>query len=156
MHPLLIFGIAGYIYEFSEREAVFIQARAKADELGKPLLNAGCGGFRFIGGFPRGILESDVNLDIEPRDVPHFTLANLENIPYPDKYFGAVFCSHTLEHIDNWRRGLAELNRVSDNVYVIVPKAIWVSNWLNPTHKRFFLGDQVYERTNNGWVINEI
>ena len=155
MHPLLIYGIAGWVYEFAEREAVFIRAQAKANELGKPLLNAGCGGFKFIGAFPRGILESDVNLDVQPRDVPRFTLASVEEIPFPDKHFGAAFCSHVLEHTADWRKALAELHRVADHVYIIVPKAIWLGNWLNPQHQRFFVGDKVYERTDNGWQISD-
>lgn len=156
MHPLLIYGIAGWVYEFFEREAIFSRAQNKASELGKPLLNAGCGGFKMIGSFPRGILESDVNLDITPRDVPRFTLASVEDIPFEDKHFGAVFCSHVLEHTADWRKALAELHRVGDHVFIVVPKGIWLGNWLNPTHQRFFVGDMVYERTAEGWAITNV
>ena len=151
MNPLLIFAIIGYTCEFVEKGAVFSQARAKANQLGKPLLNAGCGNLYW-----EAIYGSDVNLDNKPRNVPRFVLGSIEDIPYPDKYFGVVFCSHVLEHTDNWHKAYSELNRVADYIYIIVPKPIWVSNWLNLDHKRFFIGNEVYERTDQGWRAEHI
>lgn len=145
MNPLLILSVIQVIVETDERNKVFDQAKARARQLGKPLLNAGCGTIKPIGGFPRAIKESNVNLDIVPQGVPRFTLASIENIPYPDKYFGAVFCCHVLEHIDNLERGLRELDRVADSVYAVVPRAIWPSSWLHGGHKRVFTGRGVHE-----------
>jgi len=143
MNPLIIITVIQVLFERTERDGVFSQAKAKALELGKPLLNAGCGALKPIGGFPKAIRESDVNLDVEPQEVPRFIQGSVEQIPYPDKYFGAVFCCHVLEHIDNLDQGLAELYRVADYVYIIVPSSIWPSTWLHTGHKRVFLDDKV-------------
>lgn len=143
MNLLLIITILQVVCENVERDTVFSQAKAKAVELGKPLLNAGCGQIKPIGGFPRAILESDVNLDISPMAVPRFVQSSVERIPYPDKYFGAAFCCHVLEHIDDLEQGLQELYRVADYVYIIVPSTIWPSTWLHTGHKRVFLDDKV-------------
>lgn len=53
------------IAENHERDFIFNQARQTANKLGKSLLNAGCG-WRY----KLAIEESDVNLDMVPRDVP--------------------------------------------------------------------------------------
>ncbi len=153
MNPLVVLTIAQVVFENGERDRVFAQARAKARRLRKPLLNAGCGALKPIGGFPRAILESDVNLDVASQDVPRFVLGSIEDIPYQDRYFGAVFCSHVLEHIEDLDAGLRELHRVADYVYVITPRAIWPRTWLQPDHRRVFAGDRVYEKTERGWRI---
>ena len=138
--------VCEYIYEYGEKEKVLKKAKMKAMELGKPLLNAGCGQIYW-----HAINEADVNLDNQERGVPRFVLASIEDIPYPDKYFGAVFCSHTLEHASDWRRSLSELHRIADNVYIIVPKPIWIGNWLNPHHKRVFTNGKVWEFSSRRW-----
>lgn len=143
--PFIWIG-CGYIYEYGEKGKILKEAKMKAMELGKPLLNAGCGQLYW-----HAINEADVNLDNKARDASRFVLASIEDIPYPDKYFGAVFCSHTLEHASDWRRGLSELHRVADNVYVIVPKPIWIGNWLNPYHKRIFANGSVFEFSSRRW-----
>lgn len=143
--PFIWIG-CGYIYEYGEKGKILKEAKMKAMELGKPLLNAGCGQLYW-----HAINEADVNLDNKARDASRFVLASIEDIPYPDKYFGAVFCSHTLEHASDWRRGLSELHRVADNVYVIVPKPIWIGNWLNPYHKRIFANGNVFEFSSRRW-----
>jgi SAM-dependent methyltransferase len=148
MHPVLVFLFAGWTFEYLERENVFRQAKTKADEVGKPLLNAGCDYYW------TAIYGSDVNLDNVPRDVPRFVLANIEAIPYPDKYFGAAFCSHVLEHVDDYEKALAELHRVAYYIYVITPLPTSAMNWLHPGHKRFFVGDKVYVRATKGWEIS--
>lgn len=140
-----ILTICQVVYENAERNEIFSRAKAKAIEVNKPLLNAGCGALKLIGGFPRAIRESDINLDVKYRDVPNFVLADIENIPYPDRYFGAAFCCHVLEHVDDWKGALAELYRVSDNVFVVVPEPVWPSTWLHPGHKRVFVGDALYK-----------
>lgn len=140
-----------YIYEYDQKGKILKEAKMKAMELGKPLLNAGCGQLYW-----HAINEADVNLDNEARDVSRFVLASIEDIPYPDKYFGAAFCSHTLEHASDWRRGLSELHRVADNVYFIVPKPIWIGNWLNPNHKRVFANGKVWEFPSGRWEKTEL
>jgi len=153
MHPFFILTITQVVFENVERAGIFQQARARALESGKPLLNAGCGELKTVGGFPRAILESDVNLDLVAQDVPRFTQAPIEDIPFPDKHFGAVFCCHALEHVDDLDLAIRELDRVADHVFVVVPRAVWPSSWLHPGHKRVFAGDRIVEKSESGWRI---
>lgn len=143
MNPMIIITLIQVVSENLEREHVFEEARATANSMGKPLLNAGCGALTPIGGYPRAIYESDVNLDAVPQKVPRFVLASIEEIPYPTKYFGAAFCSHALEHVENYELAVLELHRVAYFVYIIVPESIWPSSWLHLGHRRVFRDGRV-------------
>jgi len=47
---------------------------------------------------------------------------NIEALPFPDKSFDVVTCCHTLEHILDPKKAIAELKRVAKHVlYVAVP-----------------------------------
>jgi ubiquinone/menaquinone biosynthesis C-methylase UbiE len=48
-------------------------------------------------------------------------LAGLPDLPFKDKAFDTVVCSHTLEHIPDLWRAVAELRRVAKRVIVVVP-----------------------------------
>ncbi len=47
--------------------------------------------------------------------------AALPDLPFPDRAFDTVVCSHTLEHIPDLYRAAAELRRVARRVVVVVP-----------------------------------
>lgn len=51
---------------------------------------------------------------------PAFLEGNIENIPFPDKHFETVICTHTLEHVIDIQQGLAELRRVCKKQLIIV------------------------------------
>tara|TARA_B100001287_G_scaffold72444_1_gene60075 strand:- start:8005 stop:8778 length:774 start_codon:yes stop_codon:yes gene_type:complete len=67
-----------------------------------------------------------------------------ENLPYPDKNFDVVFCSHVLEHVANENKCLKEMKRVAkDNGILIIgmPTALmsWIglfSSYLFTTHTK--------------------
>ncbi len=126
------------IFQELQRQTVFNQARETANRLQKPLLNAGCGNW------PRGIMESDVNLDISPhQDIPNFVCGSVENMSmFTDKQFGAVFCSHVLEHIKDVDRAKTELARVADYQFIITPLPLFLGAWLTPDHRRVFADSQ--------------
>ena len=44
-----------------------------------------------------------------------------ETLPFEDKYFDFVFCSHVLEHVDNPTILLNEISRISKSGIIIVP-----------------------------------
>lgn len=48
-------------------------------------------------------------------------LAALPDLPFRDRAFDTVVCSHTLEHIPDLYRAAAELRRVARRVVVVVP-----------------------------------
>jgi ubiquinone/menaquinone biosynthesis C-methylase UbiE len=49
-------------------------------------------------------------------------LAGLPDLPFRDRAFDTVVCSHTLEHIPDLWAAAAELRRVARRVVVVVPK----------------------------------
>ncbi len=55
---------------------------------------------------------------------PHvkFYEENVESLPFPDKHFDTVICTHTLEHVRNLANATAELRRVAKKLIIIVPR----------------------------------
>jgi hypothetical protein len=139
-----------FLFQEIDHYRVFDEARRKADELGKPLLNAGCEGLPYISlAHPSSFLsrariysirKSDVNLDIVPRPgVPNFVLGNIEDLSmFYDKQFGAVFASHILEHVNDLEKAQSELARVADYQFIMTPPAVALGAWLTPEHRRVF------------------
>lgn len=119
--------------EISERRQVFRQARAYADNLGKPLLVVGAPKFNF--NHPCGDVTID-NWEHVPTNCD-YELADVRDIPYSDNYFGAAFASHILEHlptIEDAFKALDELERVADKVFMVSPHKTSLMAWLHPNH----------------------
>ncbi|OGH43949.1 MAG: hypothetical protein A3J14_02025 [Candidatus Levybacteria bacterium RIFCSPLOWO2_02_FULL_37_18] len=53
-----------------------------------------------------------------------FIEGDVERLPFKDKVFDFVFCSHLLEHVENPDMAIAELVRVAKRGYIEVPYAI--------------------------------
>ncbi len=116
---------------------LFRSARKRAQLARKPLLNVGCKAV-YTG-------LSDVNLDIVPRDVPNFTLGDVQDMGmFEDKQFAAAFASHVLEHVPDPEAALRELNRVADRVYIVTPLPIFPWTWLHPEHRWIIWGTRVW------------
>src|SRR5690625_4725353 len=63
-----------------------------------------------------------VNADVvRHADVPNFIQVDIENLPFADKQFGTVLCSHTIEHVDDPERFFAELHRVGERGTIVLP-----------------------------------
>jgi hypothetical protein len=143
--------------EIKERRQIFNQARDYADQVGKPLLVVGSPKFQF--NHPCG----DVTIDISP-EMAKFCdaeIADVRDIPYPDSYFGAAFCSHVLEHlptIEDAGIALDELERVADRVFVVSPHKTSIMAWINPGHHLWVTpsGDgYILEQRGNGLAKEE-
>jgi hypothetical protein len=66
-----------------------------------------------------------INADIVKQDVPRFVLVNdVYHLPFKDKQFKNALCSHTMEHVDNPVKFFKELQRVSENVTILIPP-VW-------------------------------
>jgi ubiquinone/menaquinone biosynthesis C-methylase UbiE len=64
-------------------------------------------------------------------------VADVRDIPYPGGYFGAVFCSHVLEHLptpEDACQAIKEMERVADRVFLVVPHKSSIIAWLHPDH----------------------
>src|SRR3989338_7184720 len=64
-----------------------------------------------------------VNADIAKHaNIPNFVLINnICNLPFKDKQFNTVLCSHTIEHVDNPKAFFDELKRVGKDVLLVTP-----------------------------------
>lgn len=55
-------------------------------------------------------------------DNTHFLLGDIENIPVNDKSHQYVVCSHVLEHVPNFEKGVSELARIAqEKVIIAIP-----------------------------------
>lgn len=129
-----------YGVELYRRKRLIDEAHRFAREQEKLVLNVGCCGSPFTreDWVQRA---GDVNCDkVCPRngEVKSCEVCDVYALPYGDKQFGAVICSHVLEHLDRPRDALLELERVSDGVFVVTPLPIALQNWLFPEHKWIF------------------
>ncbi|MDZ7667525.1 MAG: methyltransferase domain-containing protein [Desulfotignum sp.] len=83
-----------------------------------------------------------INADIiRHAQIPNFVLIkDIYNLPFADKQFKRVLCSHTMEHVERPEAFFSELSRVGETVTIIVPP-LWdffaAFNFLE--HKWIFL-----------------
>jgi len=67
-----------------------------------------------------------------------FEQANIEKLPFPDRSFDTVICTHVLEHILEFRQALSELRRVARRrLIIVVPQEREYRFTFNP-HLHFF------------------
>lgn len=128
--------------ELRERLTAFTEARALADQLRKPLANIGCGGPRNLANIftSRFLEESDVNVDVVPRNVANFRLADIYHLPFADNEIGVAWVSHILEHLKDPDAAIKEVERVSSFQFFLVPDW-WSSSASIPSHRWIFTSD---------------
>lgn len=99
-----------------------------AEVRGGTVLEAGCGrGYlaRQLTEVADHVTAVDIVLpaDLPGHDRLTFEPADVESLPYPDKSFDSVVCTHTLEHVQDIQTALSELRRVArERVIVVVPR----------------------------------
>lgn len=126
------------------KEAAFEEAKRLSG--GKGIVNIGAGPHRTYGA---QVIARDpevlANIDIEPDGLPNFIQLDVESepLPFADKQFGVAYCSHVLEHLDNWQFALNEASRVADYVVIVLPDPVYFSDWLPPEHKQHFSVDDI-------------
>jgi ubiquinone/menaquinone biosynthesis C-methylase UbiE len=128
---LILLCITGYIWLSHFISYSFLKKRILKQK--KWDLNICCG-------------KSDVgriNADIvkHKNDLSNFQLIeNINKLPFKDKQFDNVLCSHTIEHVYDPMRFFRELNRIGKNVTVVIPPLYDISAVLNIfEHKHIFL-----------------
>lgn len=83
-----------------------------------------------------------VNADIvKHSSVPNFVIVDdIYNLPFRNKYFGTVLCSHTIEHVEDPEKFYHELVRIGKRVKIVVPPLWDVTAALNILeHKWIFI-----------------
>ena len=135
--------LAVWLGEIRDKNKKHKAARTHALDRNKPLL---------IAGGPWGSKQirhwlkmpahgnGDICLVIDRRAIsghPKGVIADVTNIPFTDKSFGAAFASHLLEHLPTTgdaKKALAELNRVAEAVFIAYPSRQSIANWIIPDH----------------------
>jgi SAM-dependent methyltransferase len=62
-------------------------------------------------------------------------ISDVEHLPFADKSFDVVICSHVLEHVDDPETAIAELERVAQRGYIECPSASWEKVQGFPFHR---------------------
>ena len=140
--PVPFLAVFGPIGEMVERDWKYRAALDAAAARAKPLLIVGgpYGGGRLrqmlrLSAHPAG----DVCVDLHPEACAgnNYVPGDIRQLPFSHKQFGAVFCSHVLEHMrspDDAAQAWRELNRVADEVFICVPTKWDLYAWLHPDH----------------------
>ncbi len=80
-----------------------------------------------------------INADIvEHKNIPNFVfIQDIYNLPFKDKQFDYVLCSHTIEHVDKPKKYYQELKRVGKHVILVIPPLwdIFAAFLAFPSHK---------------------
>lgn len=96
--------------------------------VGSDVLEAGCGKGVLAGKLTERarVTATDIIISDEARrraPSAEFIEANVEALPFPDRSFDTVVCTHTLEHVRDLAKSLSELRRVTKRkLVIVVPK----------------------------------
>ncbi|MBR9678411.1 MAG: class I SAM-dependent methyltransferase [Nanoarchaeota archaeon] len=72
-----------------------------------------------------------MNADVVKRNVPNFKqIKNVYKLPFKNKEFKKVLCSHTMEHLEKPDEFYKELKRVGENVTILIPPIWDLLGWL--------------------------
>ena len=132
--------------ESVERHTYWRQAREYADSVGKPLL---------VVGMKRHFWEpdnGDITADIDPvvQEIEGGVWADERELPFEDKAFGAVYNSHTLEHmatVEDIEQAVNENLRVADKAIFLCPSPYGIYGTLFcPAHNFRIWFDQANNR----------
>lgn len=83
-----------------------------------------------------------INADIfKYLEVPNFVqVDDIYNLPFKNKQFTSVLCSHTMEHVENPKLFFSELSRIGKEVTIVIPPFYDLAAMLNfMEHKWIFL-----------------
>lgn len=91
-----------------------------------------------------------VNADIvKHADLPNFVrIDDVCNLPFGDKRFKHVLCSHTIEHVDEPDEMLKELKRVGHHVTIVLPPLWDITAAINIFEHRWIFFTFKKEHTN--------
>ena len=132
------------VHEDTDNSEACIRA-INADIVGAGVVDVGCG----TGALLRRVADAHPELaaltgidfvidpDLKDEGIQYFA-AKVETLPFPDKAFDTVICTHVIEHIVDYRAAIAELRRVARRrLILIVPREREYRYTFNP-HVNFF------------------
>ena len=132
------------VHEETDNSAACV-ARIIKDAEGKSLCDVGCGTGHLLtlirAARPEIATLTGVDFVIEDaKALPgiEFHAAKIEALPFPDRYFDTVVCTHVIEHILDYRAAIAELRRITrKKLIIVVPREREAIYTFNP-HFNFF------------------
>lgn len=127
-----------------ERDRISYQAKFHDFKIksGETVLDVGCG----ANPFPYATMLVDLYTEKTQHrteelrtDGKPFLRADINKLPFQDKSYDFVYCSHVLEHVDNPLRACEELSRVGKRGYVETPSLMTdvLFSWAKGMHKWF-------------------
>lgn len=118
--------------------------RILEERVGDTILDAGCG----RGHLAEAIAQAEpgaavVGVDLAPPDVQapanlSFERGWLGKLPFPDKSFDTVICTHTLEHVLDLEGAIADLRRIARRRLILVVPRERESRYPFNLHVHFF------------------
>lgn len=104
------------------------------------VLDVGCGAYPF----PYATMLVDLypeksehrHEDLRTNGKP-FQVADIYNLPFDDKSYDFVYCSHVLEHVEDPKRACEELKRIGKRGYIETPSLMTdvMFSWAKGMHK---------------------
>jgi 2-polyprenyl-3-methyl-5-hydroxy-6-metoxy-1,4-benzoquinol methylase len=120
--------------------------RIAADAIGESLCDVGCGTgalVKFVRSKAHVPFAEMVGVEMIEPDKPlgdgiEFVCGKVEDLPFADKSFDTVVCTHVIEHILDLRGAIAELRRIARRrLIIVVPREREGIYTFNP-HLNFF------------------
>jgi 2-polyprenyl-3-methyl-5-hydroxy-6-metoxy-1,4-benzoquinol methylase len=133
------------VHEDTDNSFACLQ-RIAADAVGSSFCDVGCGTgalLTYVRREAREPIVEMVGVDMLAPDKPigngiKFVCGWVENLPFADKSFDTVVCTHVIEHILDLRRAIAELRRITRRrLIIVVPREREGIYTFNP-HLNFF------------------
>jgi 2-polyprenyl-3-methyl-5-hydroxy-6-metoxy-1,4-benzoquinol methylase len=133
------------VHEGTDNSLACLQ-RVAADAIGESICDVGCGTGVLLAHVQRETREplaEMVGVDMIAPEQPigsgiRFVCSWVEDLPFADKSFDTVVCTHVVEHILDHRRAIAELRRITRRrLIIVVPREREGIYTFNP-HLNFF------------------
>ncbi len=132
------------VHEDTDNSEACIQAII-ADVVGAGAVDVGCGTGALLRRLqvarPDLAALTGIDFVIDPAHSDagiDYVAAKVEALPYPDKMFDTVICTHVIEHTVDYRAAIAELRRVTRRrLIIVVPREREYRYTFNP-HLNFF------------------
>lgn len=132
------------VHEGSDNSEACIR-QVVADAIGPTVCDVGCGTGELLRRLREGRPDlgrfTGVDFVVQQPlavDNTRYLVAEIERLPFADKSFDTVICTHVIEHILDHRRAIAELRRIARRrLIVVVPREREYLYTFNP-HFHFF------------------
>jgi ubiquinone/menaquinone biosynthesis C-methylase UbiE len=134
-----------HIHDQTDNSEACIQ-RIVNDAIGPAICDVGCGSGVLIRRLAeqRPDIQSLTGVDVQLDEVGAanskitFVQGRVENLPFADKSFDTVICTHVIEHVLDYRMAIAELRRITrQRLIIVVPREREFLYTFNP-HFHFF------------------